>query len=149
MRFMNTLKKFSRNIFILICLISLFTLMIACNDQKKSQNENKQYNKFGSIDKNDIVSFKLHNIKGELKEVKSKSDMDKIIDLVNSVHITKTDTEPVDGVGYGVIITFSNGQKFSASFTGHVMAYSTGEKGTWCEIDKNILEDLRSYYDKS
>lgn len=146
---MTNLKRHGRSIFLLICLISLFTLMSGCNNHKQNQNENKQHNKFGSIDKNDIVSFKMHNIKAEFKEIKSKSDRNKIINLINSVHITNTGIQSVDGVGYGVIITYSNGQKFSASFTGPTMTYSTKDNVTWCEVDKNIVEDLRNYYDKN
>ena len=145
---MINLRRYSRRLVLLICLISLVTFMFGCNNQKESQNENKQHTKFGFLDKNDIASFKMHNIKAEEKEIKNKADRDKIIDLINSVHITKSGVEPVDGVGYGVIITYSNGQKFSASFTGPTMAYSTDDNGTWCEVDKNILEDLSSYYDK-
>jgi len=146
---MTNLRRYSLTIFIWIFLISLFTLLHGCNNQKQSQNENKQHNKFGVIDKNDIVSFKIHNIRAELKEIKSKSDRDKIIDLINSVHITKSGIEPVEGVGFGVIITYSNGEKFSASFTGSTMCYSTDNNVIWCNVDKNILEDLRSYYDNN
>ena len=146
---MNSLKRYRRNILLLICLISLFTLLSGCNKQKQSDNQNKQHNKFGHIDKNDIVSFKVHNIKLEQKEIKNKADRDKLIDLINSVSIKKSGVEPVMGIGYGVTITYSNGQKFSASFTGPTMVYSTDNNGTWCEIDKNILEDLSSYYDKN
>ncbi|MBC8060373.1 MAG: hypothetical protein H7Y18_06880 [Clostridiaceae bacterium] len=133
----------------MICLISLSALLFGCNNEKQIKNQNKQHNKFGFIDKDDITSLKIHNIKAEEKEIKNKSDKDKIIDLINSVNITKSSVEPLYGVGFGVIITYSNGEKFSASFLESTMLYSTGDNGTWCKIDKNILDDLRSYYDKN
>jgi hypothetical protein len=142
---MTNLKKYTRNGFILICLISLSTLLLGCNNQK----QNKQYNKFVFVNKNDITSFKVHNIRAEEKEIKNKSDRDNIIDLINSVKITKSGVEPRDGVGFGVIITYSNGEKFSASFLAATMTYSTDNNGIWCDIDKNVLDDLRNYYDKN
>jgi len=143
------IKIYKRNISLLICLISLFTLLLGCNNQNQSENSNKQHNKFGFIDKNNITSFKVHNIKAEEKKIKSKSERDKIIDLINSVNITKSGVEPVMGVGFGVIITYSNGEKFSASFLADTMIYSTNDNGIWCSIDKNIFDDLRNYYDKN
>lgn len=146
---LTNLRRYSLSIFILIYLISLFTFFFGCNNQKQSQNENKQHNELGVINKNDIVSFKIHNVKAELKEIKSKSDRDKIIDLINSVHITKSGIEPVEGVGFGVVITYSNDEKFSASFTGSTVCYSTDNNVIWCDVDKNIFEDLHDYYDNN
>ena len=85
----------------------------------------------------------------EEKEIKDKSDRDKIIDLINGVKITKSDVELHAGVGFGVIITYSNGEKFSASFLATTMAYSTNDIAIWCDIDRNIVDDLRNYYDKN
>lgn len=140
---MTNLKKYRRSVFILICLISLSTLLLGCN------NQNKQHNKFGFIDKNDITSFKVHNIIAEEKEIKSKSDRDKIIDLINNLNITKSNVEPVIGMGFGVIIAYSNGEKFSASFMGPTMIYSTDDNGTWCKIDRNLDDILRSTYNET
>ena len=146
---MSNLKKYRRSIFLLICLISMCTLLLGCNNKKQSTNQNKQHNKFGYIDKNDITSLKVHNIMSEEKEIKNKSDRDKIIDLINSVKIIKSDVELHAGVGFGVIITYSNGEKFSASFLATTMAYSTNDIAIWCDIDRNIVDDLRNYYDKN
>lgn len=147
---MFQLKRYRRSILFLICLVSLFTLLLGCNNQEQSQHQNKQHNKFGFIDKNDIISFKVNNIKLEQKEIKNKSDRDKIIDLLNSVHITTSDIESVTGIGYGVIITYSNGQKFSANFGGDTMVYSTANNnGTTCKVDKDISDDLKNFYDNN
>lgn len=146
---MSNFKKCRRSIFLLICLISLSTLLLGCTNKKQSTNQNKQHNKFGYIDKNDITSLKVHNIMNEEKEIKNKSDRDKIIDLINSVKITKSDVETRLGVGFGVIITYSNGEKFSASFLATTMAYSTNANAIWCDIDRNIVDALRNYYDKN
>ena len=142
-------KRNKRSILIFIMLISLSTLLLGCTNKKQNTNQNKQHNKFGYIDKNDITSLKMLNIMTEEKEINDKSDRDKIIDLINSVKITKSDVEMRYGVGYGVIITYSNGEKFSASFLATTMAYSTTANAIWCDIDKNIVDDLRNYYDRN
>lgn len=150
---MTNLKWQRGGLNLLICSIFLFTLLLGCNNQKQSQNESKQHNKFESVDKNEITSFTIHNIRAEEKEIKNKSDRDKIIDLINNVKIIKLGVEPVDGIGYGVKITYSNGEQFIASFTSAnkdgIMIYSIGGNGIWCNIDKNIIDNLRSYYDKN
>ena len=130
-------------------LISLSTLLLGCTNKKQNTNQNKQHNKFGYIDKNDITSLKMLNIMTEEKEINDKSDRDKIIDLIDSVKITKSDVEIRFGVGFGVIITYSNGEKLSASFLATTMAYSTNDNAIWCDIDRNIVDDLRNYYDKN
>jgi hypothetical protein len=119
---------------------------MGCNNQNQSQKKNQP----GLIDKNNIISFKVHNIITEEKEIKNQSERDKIIDLINSVKITSSDVEQRDGVGFGVIITYSNGDKFSASYLATTMVYSTnGNKAICCDIDKNIVDYLRSYYDRN
>ncbi|MBW9159011.1 hypothetical protein [Clostridium tagluense] len=121
-------------------------IKIKGNNQKQSPNQIK----FGSFDKNNISSFKLHNVGSDQKEIKNKSDRNKIIDLINSVSITKSGVEPRDGSRCGVTITYSNGQKFSVSFLASTIYYSIGDKeGTFYDIDKNIVEDLSNYYDKN
>ena len=142
-------KENKRGILIFILLISLSTLLLGCTNKKQRTNQNKQYNKFGYIDKNDITSLKMLNIMTEEKEINDKSDRDKIIDLIDSVKITKSDVEIRFGVGFGVIITYSNGEKLSASFLATTMAYSTNDNAIWYDIDRNIVDDLRNYYDKN
>ena len=148
---MTNLKKFRGSILILICLITLSTLLFGCTDQGKVQKGKQSHNnKIGSIDKDEIVSFKINNIIGLYKEIKSKSDRDKLIDLLNSVKIIKSGVEPVDGCGYSITITYSNGEKFSAHFPGTVISYSTSENNaTWCEIDKNFDDILRTTYEET
>lgn len=46
-------------------------------------------------------------------------------------------------------MTYSNGEKFSASFLASNMVYSTDDSGICCDIDKNIVDDLRNSYDKN
>jgi len=137
-------KGYKRGILIFVFLISLSVLILGCNNKRQSQNQIQP----GFIDKNKITSFKIHNILAEEKEIKNKSDRDKIIDLINGIKITKSGVEPRAGVGFGVIITYSNGDKFSESFLSETMSYSTDSKAIWCGIDKDIVDDLRSYYDK-
>ena len=64
-------------------------------------------------------------------------------------HIIKSGVEPVDGMGFGVIITYSNGEKFTANLGGTTIFYSTDNTKCWCEVDKNIFNDLGNYYDKN
>ncbi|MBU3179246.1 hypothetical protein KPL47_23415 [Clostridium estertheticum] len=144
---MINLKKHKKCILVLICLISLSILMVVYNNQK--QNPNKQHNKFGNIDKNNITSFKVRNMKGEEKEIKNQSDRDNLIDLINSLKISKSGVELRDGIGFGVIIIYSNGEKFLASFLASSMVYSIDDKSIYCDIDKNIVDDLRNCYDKN
>lgn len=150
---MTNFKRYRRIILLLLCIISLFILLFGCNNRNQRQGQNKQYSKLGFVVKNDITDFKLYNKRAEGKDIKNKSDRDKIIDLINSVSIKKTSIEPVDGMGFGIIITYSNGEKFSAGFMaatmGNVMVYSSDEKSIWCNIDKNMEDDLRRYYDKN
>ncbi|MCB2308132.1 hypothetical protein LGL08_08100 [Clostridium estertheticum] len=142
---MINLKKHKKCILVLICLISLSILMVVYNNQ----NPNKQHSNFGHIDKNNITSFKVRNMKGEEKEIKTQSDRDNLIDLINSLKITKSGVELRDGIGFGVIIIYSNGEKFSASFLASSMVYLIDDKSICCDIDKNIVDDLRNCYDKN
>lgn len=138
----SNIKRYRKRVFIFIFLIILSILYIGCSDQSHSPN------KVDFVDKHNISSFKMHNIRGEVKEIKNKSDRDKIIDLINNVKVTKSGVEPREGVGVGVIITYKNGKKFSASFLASTMTYSTDDsKFTWCDVDKNIVDELRNYYD--
>lgn len=129
---------------ILVLILYCFTFFTGSNNKNQIQQV-----KFGNISKNNITSFKIHNIDLYEKEIKNKSDRDKIIDLINSVKITKSGIEERDGVGFGVTITYSNGKKFSASFLSQTMVYSFGGKAIYCNIDKNIVDDLRNYYNET
>ena len=100
-----------------------------------------------------LYSVIIYKVKAEEKKIKNKLERDKIIDLTNSVKITKSGVEPVNGMAFGIKITYSNGEQFLASFTssktGAVTIHSTGDKGSWCNIDRNTVDDLRNYYDKN
>ncbi|MBW9153236.1 hypothetical protein [Clostridium estertheticum] len=144
---MINLKRQKKCILFFICLIFISILMVVYNNQ--NQNQNKQHNKFGHIDKNNITSFKVRNMKGEEKEIKNQSDRDNLIDLINSLKVTKSGVELRDGIGFGVIIIYSNGEKFSASFLASSMVYLIDDKSICCDIDKNIVDDLRNCYDKN
>lgn len=145
-------KEYRRSIFLLISIFFLLALLAGCNNQEQKQNQNIKHNKIGFIDKNDITSFKILNVRLEKKDVVNKADRDKIIDLINSVKIIKIRVEPGVGIGYGVEITYSNGEKFQAMYLpvdmSDTMLYSTDDtKAICCEIDRNIMDDLRTYYE--
>ena len=141
-----SIKRHRKGILLLICLSTLAILLFECYHQAQSHN----HNKFGSIDKDHITSFKIMNIMGQEKEIKNKSDRDRLIDLINSVKVTKSDVELRYGIGFGVILKYSNGEKFSANFLATTMVYSTNDnKATWCEVDKNLVDILRATYDET
>lgn len=124
-----------------VLFISIPLLILRSNIQNKHDNSLH-------IDKNNIVSFKISNIIYE-KEIKNKLDRDNLIDLINSIHITKTGVDQGAGCCSSIIIKYSNGKVFSAGFLSSSMTYSFGVKYTCCDIDKDIVDDLRNYYDKT
>ncbi|WP_160673846.1 hypothetical protein [Clostridium sp. C8-1-8] len=134
-----------KNILIFMLMVILITVCYGCDVKSKEQTQRKA----DFIEKSNISSFKIHNIQSEEKEIKDKSGRDNIIDLINSVKIKKSNVEPQDGVGYGIMITYSNGKKFSASYLSSNMIYTIDNKSTWCHIDKNIVDELKNYYDKN
>jgi len=142
---MMKLKRNRKNIVLFISLLSIFALSVL------SYSIFKQHNKLGSVSKNHITSFKVHNIRLEEKEIKNKSDRNKIIDLINSINITKSPKEIPDGCGYGITITYLNGEKLNVNFPGDTfMSYSTGDNPEGCEVYANTVEDtLKNYYDKN
>lgn len=135
------IKEYKKIVLFITLIVILSSLYQGCNKQSQSNTD--------FVKKNNISSFKIHNIGLEEKEIKNKADRDKIIDLINSVKIIKSDVEQRTGVGYGVIITYEDGKKFSSSFLSSTMVYTIDDKATWCEIDKNIVDKLRAYYDKN
>lgn len=90
------------------------------------------------------MTMKIHNIKGEFKGIKNKTDINQAIDLVKSVKVIKSNVEPIDGVGYGVEITYTDGKKENISFSSTYMIHD----GKYYEVDKNVVNDLKSIYDK-
>jgi len=141
---MINVKRYKKSILFFAFLIILSTLLLGCNNRSQHQN------KIGFIDKNNISQFRIHNIELKEVEIKNKSDRDKIVDLINSVKIANSGVEPRDGIGFGVIITYSNGDKLLASYLSSTMAYAIDDNKTiWCDIDKDIVNDLRNYYDRN
>lgn len=123
--------------FIVFTLIILIFGLTGCVGIKNESN---------SIIKNDknITSLKIHNLKGELKEVKNKSDINQVVKLINSVKIVKSNVEVKDGIGYGVEIIYSDGKKENISFSDTLMLHD----GKYYEINKNIVNDLKNIYIK-
>jgi hypothetical protein len=117
---------------------------LGCNSQKNTYNKIK----FSPVTDNKISSLIINNF-GEIKEIKSKSDIAGLIDLINSVNITKSNVETPTGMGIGVIVKYSNGQEFQACFLSSTMGYNLGsERGTCSMIDKDIVDTIRSYWNK-
>lgn len=123
-------------IIIFLCLILTFTLS-GCTNINNTSNIIK--------DEKSITSMKIHDMKAQFKEINSKTDIDQALDLVKSVKIIKSDVKPIDGVGYGVEITYSDGEKENINFSGTYMFYG----GKYYEVNKNIVNDLKSIYDKN
>lgn len=105
------------------------------------QNNNAANNNI--IDINGIVSFKMFNCVNQVKDVKKKEDRTKIVNLINSVKISKKIYDGVlDGVGYGVMITYDDGREEVISFGISKMNLHRVEY----EIDKNIYDDIGDIY---
>lgn len=144
------MKIYKKSIMLMMSLIVLSSLCFGCNVQSNGQKRRHVQSNNDFVDKDNIESFKIHNMKAERVEVKDKVERDKIIDLINSVKIQKTGVEPRDGVGFGVEIIYSNGEKFTASYLADTMVYSANNsKAAWCDIDKSVFNDLMIFYDKT
>ncbi len=121
---------------VLTCILSIF-IFAGCGN-----SNNKSYDKI--VNENNITSLRIHNIKGEFKDVKSESDIKKIISIINGVKVIKSNVELKDGVGYGVEITYSDGKKEGLSFSGTFLVHNN----KYYEVDKDIVNELKSIYDK-
>lgn len=84
------------------------------------------------------------------KQISNKSDWEGIIKTINSVNITKSNVELLAGDPITIDIVYKNGETLSLNFLGSTLSYSTdGKTGICDEIDKDILDELRSYYNKN
>jgi 5-bromo-4-chloroindolyl phosphate hydrolysis protein len=126
---------------ILICILLVFAFAGCIKTNLKSNN--KADNKI--VDESGITFLKIRNIKAQSKEIKDKSEITKILAVINSVKIVKSNVETPYGIGYGVDITYSNNKKETLSFLESTML----RNGTGYEIDKNIVDELRNIYDKN
>lgn len=142
---MVKLKNFRIRILILASLIIVLILIGSYYDNSK------HHTKIGHIDKYDITSFKIRNIDGMEKEIKNKSDRDRLIDIINSIKVTKNDVELGAGDSFNITIKYSDGENFSANYLSNCMSYSTdnNKNVTSCNIDKDIVGELRTTYNKT
>lgn len=131
-----------KNKFIMAIVILWIFTLIGCGNSNVKLN-NKSDTKI--VNENGIISLKMHNIKGELKEIKDKNDISKVITLINGLNILKNDIGLKDGVGYGTEITYSDGKKETFEFSGDFM----GHNNKHYEIDKNIDDELKNIFDKN
>lgn len=137
--------KINKEVIVIICFILIIAVFFII---KNIQNRNSI--KIGSISTKNIASFKISDVACHQKDVSNKAEREKIINLINSIGITRYNAPVCDGVGYGVEITYSNGKKFSASFLSGTVAYSNNDgRVTCCNIDKDIVDDLRECYDEN
>lgn len=127
-------------IFILLITLSIFTLA-GCGklNAKSNNNLNEKL-----VNEGNIKSLRIFNIKAEYKDIKSKSEITKILDLVNSVNAVKSDVGII-GMGYGIEITYSDNKTETLSFMDTLMLYN----GEWYKVDKNIENELRNIYNKN
>lgn len=122
----------------------IFILVGCTNSNLKSSN--KKYNKI--VNENGIASLTINNLRGEIKDIKIKSDITKVVILINSVKIIKynSSTETKLGVGYGVLITYSNGKKEALAFTGG--KFMTHNNKSYV-VDKDISNEIKGIYEKN
>jgi len=126
---------------VLIGVLSIFAL-IGCT-KSSQQSTNKAGNNLVSVE--GITSLKMLNPKLEVKDVKNKSDITKILTIINGVNVTKRDIQTRDGMGYGVEITYSDGKKENLNFMGTYMFHNSNPY----EVDKDISNELKNYYNKN
>lgn len=142
---MSTHKKIKTTV-ITIAVIVFFALIIAIPFIIQDHNSIK----IGSISSKNIKSFVINDVAGRPKDISNNAEREKIINLINSVNITERNVTPRCGGGYSIEIVYSNGQKFNAHFLSSTVSYCTDNStATWCKIDKNIVDDLRKYYDEN
>lgn len=121
---------------ICVCIILMFTLIgcVSTKNRSVSATENEK----------SIVSLRIHDVKLEFKEVTNKSNIDQIMNLINSVKVI-SDTEPRVGIGCGVEIIYSDNKKEYIMFPGgNIM----DRNGSFYEVDKDLLNDLKDTYNK-
>lgn len=127
---------------ILIIILSIFTFA-GCGVNSNKKSSSNVNNKL--VNENDIASLKIHNMKGEFKDIKNKSDINKVVTLVNSITITKSNVGLKDGIGYGIEIIYSDSKKEDVSFCGNFMVHNN----KYYEINKNITNKLKEIYDRN
>lgn len=132
-----------KNKFIILIFVLSIIILIGCSNPNIASS-NKSNNKI--ISKDNITSLKIHNIKVELKDIKNKSEISRVVDLINSIKIVKSDDSDVEklGDGYGVQITYSKNKIDNLRFIGFSMLFN----GKWYIINKDIGEELRDIYNK-
>lgn len=136
------IHKIIRITIIIIC----FVLVIAIPFIIQNHNSIK----IGSVSSKNIKSFVICDIADGPKDVSNKEDREKIINLINSVKITKYNVTPRTGCAFSVEITYSDNRKFEANFLSSTVSYSTNNsRATWCNIDRDIIDDLQKYYDEN
>lgn len=146
-------KANKKILFFFVFLIFFFSLTSRWGSEMQKTNNNKLHTKIGYISKSDIKSFKIFYIKPDSKEIKGKSDRDMIIDLINSINTKNLCINGPDGMGYGIIITYKDGEHLSACFTDTTedtfMIFSNKNNITWYNIGNTSISDkLKYYYEK-
>lgn len=125
---------------LLICILSIFILVGCTNSNVKlnSKKNNKIVNEDG------ITSLKIYNMRCEGKDIKIKSDINKIIGLINSEKITKSNAGEKDGISWAIEINYSDNKKERLSFSSNFMVHNDKSY----EVDKNIDDKIEDIYGK-
>jgi len=122
--------------FITLLLLISLTSCVSTN-RAVSTNENHKL-----VNNNKVTSLRIHNIKDEYKDVKNRSEITRIVSLINSIGMVKYESELKTGIGYGVEIKYSNGKTENFSFLSSSMIYN----GEPYVIDKNLVDAFRDIY---
>ncbi|MDT8719627.1 hypothetical protein IAI10_23580 [Clostridium sp. 19966] len=95
-----------------------------------------------------IKKIELHGLSGGYKIVKDENDIKKIEALINTVKIKGICKEDYFGMGCGVRITYSDGKVLNFAFLSSTVNYANNGSLSCYYIDKDIVDELKSYYDK-
>lgn len=131
--------KHKFNLLIMLTTVLLLISLTSCVTASSTVSTEQPLN---LVNSNKVISLRIHNIKGEYKDVKSKSDITRIVSLINSIGMVKYESELKAGVGYGVEIKYVNGKTENFSFLSSSMIHN----GEPYVIDKNLVDDFRDIY---
>ena len=140
--------KFKRCVVYIFSLLLLSTVLAGCINPNKILSVRSK-NKL--LRNNKISSVKVHNAGLEYKEVKSISDINDIIILINSINIIQSDIGSLYGDGYGVQITYDDGTIDNFTFYAGskssriIMFYNGKDYIVDKDISKHFIDLYKSY----
>ncbi len=131
--------KLKYNLLIIFTILLLLISLTSCVNTKSTASDEQNHE---LINNNKISCLRIYNIKGEYKNVKNKSEITRIVSLINSIAMVKYQSELKTGIGYGVEIKYSSGKTENFSFLSSSMIHN----GQSYVIDKNLVNAFKDIY---